>query len=210
MTGITKIKYSKILFVIIITLSAIQNSLSNNEYLLFYNGINNIKLGMYYNDLLKYYKNNKKLYLERIDSNENEDNNNAGIYIYENKELIISINNRNYGHPPYIVEWIKIHSNKYKTNDGICVGMKLSKLLQLFPSMKLKEQEEGDTIYCFEPPAYQKAKSKFILNINIYKFVKIGKEYYKTLPDIKTNIINNEIHLFSGDIESIDIISYEE
>jgi hypothetical protein len=123
---------------------------SISPYIISPNGIGSIHIGSSYSEVESYCKQNgfriEKVIIPNMEKT-------LGMWIYSRDELLLYIGNKNNETPPLIVRHIAIFSNRYIAKNGICVGMSLSELFELYPSIKILESAEPYTprIWVFYP-----------------------------------------------------------
>lgn len=171
---------------VILNLFISQNALAN-DYLITKDRVGDIKLGMSYTNFLKIYPNAKK-------SGKCQSDEKPGLYT---DELFVTDYDYICEHTNRKIKSISVYSSKYKTFNGLKVGMTINDILKIYPKIKveiaLMDEEEFITV-------------KTTNNLSIVFFVNTGKEgkfvgNYKNFP---TNKITNNFDK-NGKIYSIEI-----
>lgn len=151
--------------------------------LIYSDGFGEIKIGDDYNKVKKYCK---RMNFKAIQKGEFDD---AGLYIYKDSIVIVLIRNKNYGMPPYFVRMIEFYSEDFKTEDGICVGMKLKDLLNIFPDSKF---ENGMDDLQIRPKKYNSSSKsdKYYTVFEINMEIKGDEVKNESVEELNKNINN--------------------
>ncbi len=179
----------------------VESTKVSSEITINLNGIGEIKIGDDYDLARKYFE---KLNFKATQIGGKVEQNDAGLYIYKDTNLVVLIGNKNWGLSPFIVKNIKIYSEDFKTQDNIHVGMNLKDLIKMFPDAKFDQDEETGSFYIC-PEKYQTKQKTGEPNVVFMITIRLNNE-----ADQKKSVdaLNKNISALDGAIDYISIYDW--